>query len=976
MRSGCGVVLCLLAVVHSYAWGAPGSASKAPAKRASTVVTLPLAHSGQPYVAILAVVSSIPYGRAQCTLNNAPSWLTFDQGHFQFSGIPEEQAPVTTYSMKLTMTDMDNNKTQVLDLTLRIVSGPEIVYADPKLASKADVGKIGVGGPGKVIPASTSSGQGAAPTSAATQQSAPGSQTTAPSLVIFETIDPILKITSQVLEGSTSISGEVERIPAGAIEPLIEVWIAPNGQQPYQAQLTAADSEGNPEKVTEIPLTKAQEFTANLVTPLAAGQKVRIELVAPRDSGLILKKGALSLVEFDLPTEIPLPEIFIPQDLTAGTQSITGYVKGLPNPPILANTADATPGNLPLLSAEIDDPQNGKSLAGFQLSLTDTETAVQVGKDGSFSLHLAKALTAGQKVRMIPVAPKGHHFIGAEWAAGPNVGKSFPGADNPQTRDGRNVQAPIHEPLKVYTALAISEPIITSALSDNATAISGTATASAAGGTSVNVAVLRLHEGEPAHEGRCPTADELIPITDGRRSHDDYELLTGTAGTTDTVATSASGAFSLTLANPMHEGELIQIVQVLPAETDLFKQQKTRCYSKAYEVPSTADWGRVHAEFTAGLLISNNSLTTLSAQGGQSQDNGDFSQAHEFLALTVDKSWSFPACYLRRFADEREHPGRNYDECYNWHTGAFEPAERWQHLWPGVSTFFDARLTSIPVSTLSTTTSASSSSAGSGGTNGTTSTLSASNQLTSAQTARLGVGLYFPFLITRWDYHHEPNALFFAPLAKIGFDTVTGPSSQTVVLPGGGIGALNLENLYNFYAFGGRLGHFHMTNSLHRAPQTFSYLDVVVGPFSNLQSYVCRRTILLTTTNTNGTTTVAPAPGYPAATNNTGSTCAADYPSLFDVPVPAGTVPGLTAGSVASYAAYDSRKRLYRLDFEGMLKIPDTPLYVGFNANLGQKSAGAQDLDHGYAAPDDLRFLFGTRFDIGAALAKLGVNPF
>jgi hypothetical protein len=33
-------------------------------------------------------------------------------------------------------------------------------------------------------------------------------------------------------------------------------------------------------------------------------------------------------------------------------------------------------------------------------------------------------------------------------------------------------------------------------------------------------------------------------------------------------------------------------------------------------------------------------------------------------------------------------------------------------------------------------------------------------------------------------------------------------------------------------------------------------------------------------------------------------------------------------------------------------------------------------LDHGYAAPDELEIFFGTKFDIGALLAKLGISPF
>ena len=48
---------------------------------------------------------------------------------------------------------------------------------------------------------------------------------------------------------------------------------------------------------------------------------------------------------------------------------------------------------------------------------------------------------------------------------------------------------------------------------------------------------------------------------------------------------------------------------------------------------------------------------------------------------------------------------------------------------------------------------------------------------------------------------------------------------------------------------------------------------------------------------------------------------------------------------------------------EGRLKVPYTGLQVGFDANLG-------------AGRDDIRFLFGTRFDIGEAMSRIrGFEP-
>ena len=59
--------------------------------------------------------------------------------------------------------------------------------------------------------------------------------------------------------------------------------------------------------------------------------------------------------------------------------------------------------------------------------------------------------------------------------------------------------------------------------------------------------------------------------------------------------------------------------------------------------------------------------------------------------------------------------------------------------------------------------------------------------------------------------------------------------------------------------------------------------------------------------------------------------------------------------------------RPYRTSFEGVLHIPSTPLIIGFNANLKLQSS-----PKGYFDPrDDLRILFGTRFDVGKLFAKL-----
>ena len=278
--------------------------------------------------------------------------------------------------------------------------------------------------------------------------------------------------------------------------------------------------------------------------------------------------------------------------------------------------------------------------------------------------------------------------------------------------------------------------------------------------------------------------------------------------------------------------------------------------------------------------------------------------------------------------------------------------------WPGINTFFEGRLTSIPVSTPSampTTTSTTSTSGTTSGTSTTAATGTASTLLTSQKVFRVETGLVLPWVVSHGHGEH-PNGLFIAPLAKAGFDTVTGAGSQTnVVLPDGTTGTLNFQSAYKFYAYGGRIGNSSQSESHDRAPQIEHYLDVTVGRYSNLQSYVCNSfpSSAIVLPPTPPATTPAPTAAQPSPT------CLAQYP--------------LPASSTSTLI--DSRKQLYRLDLEGLIKIPipltAIPFYIGFNANISQHTVQSNQLDHGYAPPDDIRILFGTRIDIGTLLTSL-----
>ncbi len=268
----------------------------------------------------------------------------------------------------------------------------------------------------------------------------------------------------------------------------------------------------------------------------------------------------------------------------------------------------------------------------------------------------------------------------------------------------------------------------------------------------------------------------------------------------------------------------------------------------------------------------------------------------------------------------------------------------------GINSYFETRLTAIPISSNAVNTTP-------------TTCISDPNQCTATaptfistqKTARVAVGVYAPFLLTSWTWNSVPNSLFIAPLAKIGFDTLTQGTQQNVVLPGGTPGTATYQQVYNFRSFGARIGHMKLSNSSNKAPEVYSYLDIGIGPYSNLESLVCGRTEYVTGGG--------PLPGQPTATAIASSQCRASFPASYVDP-----------NKANSYLVDETRTRVPRLDLEGLLKIPSTPIYIGFNANIAQKIVGRQNLDPAFKAPDDVRFFFGTKFDIATLVTKLGAK--
>jgi hypothetical protein len=553
---------------------------------------------------------------------------------------------------------------------------------------------------------------------------------------------------------------------------------------------------------------------------------------------------------------------------------------------------------------DADGPANSWSAVPFSIdpsSVTNTRQRVTPGAGATsveVQLQLRTALAAGQTVRPQLILPDG-------------------------------TPAPVSAPSKVYTALTITAPVIESELLADAVTITGKATPSIANAT-VNIAVVSDNKFDevprfPDSNGRIEVVDQpfsacITPQEFTRLSSHILPQSTGATTTASYTATKPDGSFTLQMVNELVEGERLHVVQIVPENALLTPVQLAKCMTQVTTVTGKYDWGRIHADFVGGVLISNDSTGT--ATSGTTP-SGNFSQAHQFYALSVEKVWSLPGCYLR-VPGWREATGLIQDKCYDWDKKELYPAKKMQHLIPGVSTYFQTRLTAIPVSTIA-----------SNNTMNSMTTTPTSNLISTAQTAKVEVGAYLPHLVSRWEYNHHPNALFLAPLAKVGFDTVTGPSTVTTIAAGNVVQQQTFEQVYNFWSYGARIGHMELTRSASRAPEVYSYLDIAIGPYSSLQSYICQ-----------------PAKtGFPPATSTGTQTTCSQYTDIGDAPV-------------------DSRKRLYRFDIEGLLKLPRTPLYVGLNANIGQKSLGAGHLDRGFAAPDDLRFFFGTKFDIAAVMMK------
>ncbi len=342
----------------------------------------------------------------------------------------------------------------------------------------------------------------------------------------------------------------------------------------------------------------------------------------------------------------------------------------------------------------------------------------------------------------------------------------------------------------------------------------------------------------------------------------------------DPELVTSTGAY--TLHETVSEGQMIHIVQS-GAGVDA-------SIANSAEVKVQAlDNEREHIDFFAGSILS--------------QGESNFSQADTFLALNVDRAFRLPGFYSPTVS--QNHTPVN-------HT-------------PGINTFFQVRLTTIPVNASQTTTTTTT-------TASTTPTLPSFSSVISSQKAgHFEAGFYMPYTfgaVPRLLTAKEKTGIFYvAPLFRFGFNTLAGSGNSststsnstagttTTTTTATALGTTNpLPTTYSFFVVGGRIGTAATGAGSLR---NIHYLDIGVGKFSNMENLLCKG-----------------APGSCPTTAN------------------------------------EYRYRPYRLSFEGYYQIPTTGFILGMSTNVGPgifDKRGNTDINN--RAPGDLRFLFGYKFD-------------
>jgi hypothetical protein len=418
-----------------------------------------------------------------------------------------------------------------------------------------------------------------------------------------------------------------------------------------------------------------------------------------------------------------------------------------------------------------------------------------------------------------------------------------------------------------------------------------------------HLSIYQFSEGvEPGQQGEtsCSAAD----LSDGT------PVMISTASTTTSTIALIDGALPnpLSLTQPLVAGTTLCLVEY---STDAIPVVS---YSIFQPVNDPYDFGRVRSYLTAGVQVTNQNST------------GSSSTAAQYLEFGLDYAW--------RKASKHG---------------------------PGIQTFFDAKLSPIPVAspvvtnTVTTTPAAKASTvrASSRATPADTTVASATqlNLLSSQQSARVMMEAYFPFKLTHWYKHTSYFTL--APLFRGGFATLLSPSIDNAGANGSSlantsasttsVGSFN--SAYSFWSLGTRLAWDRYAHSRDEAPKPTSELNVTIGQYSNLPSYVCVK---------------PPAGGAPPSTSI--SACTTD------------------AADMASGLTYVSRTLVPRVVIDGFARLPNYPFILGLDANLAQYTfqhgvfRPIKNVDYLNKAGNDIRIYIGVTIDMNTLVSRLGLS--
>ncbi len=274
------------------------------------------------------------------------------------------------------------------------------------------------------------------------------------------------------------------------------------------------------------------------------------------------------------------------------------------------------------------------------------------------------------------------------------------------------------------------------------------------------------------------------------------------------------GTFEFTVAPALTTGQAVKIQQIVPAKDGESEDKRVSAASTVQ--PAVYNFGRAHAHFTFGGILAKDDRENTEVR--------DFSKTQVYLGLNLEYDWRVPT----------KRPG----------------VDDWKADWM-LASYLDMRLTSIPVSA-------------SGETD------PVKTFLASRKAAVFQGGVFLPVYLkqTAWRFGGKDQALFFSPIGKFGFQTISG-SVQTQ--------RGDVDDLFEFVAGGLRLGHIQIQQSSEdSAPEMFSYIDFAWGKWENFE----RCTVPLE-----------------------------DPPMCPD----------------------DARENFTRLGIEARVKIPKTPLLVGFD---------------------------------------------